>query len=155
MVTCWSDISAIIDCLKMWLVSIKRSSQGLLGAINNMRKFEELMEIWLNEVCNNNIFTKLSLLATILYSTNVLANPNLWDGNFGTTSLFGTVRRMESSNYSGDKWWPTYQVIQQILIDSLIEKRDLERSKAVLWHGSWDEEVSPHLCKHGSYIRLQ
>jgi len=41
------------------------------------------------------------------------------------------VRRMESSNYSGDKSWPTHQVIQQILIDSLIGKRDLERSRAV------------------------
>ena len=41
------------------------------------------------------------------------------------------VRRMESSNYSGDKWWPTHQVIKQIIIDSLIGKRDLERSREV------------------------
>ena len=43
----------------------------------------------------------------------------------------GYVGRMESSNYSGDKWWPTHWVIQQILIDGLIGKRDLERSKKV------------------------
>ena len=41
------------------------------------------------------------------------------------------VRRMENSNYSGDKWWPTHRVIQQIIIDSLIGKRDLERSREV------------------------
>jgi len=31
---------------------IKRSSQGLLGAIETMGIIEELMEIWLNEVCD-------------------------------------------------------------------------------------------------------
>jgi len=38
---------------------------------------------------------------------------------------------MESSNYSGDKGWPTHWVIQQIIIDSLIGKRDLKRSREV------------------------
>ena len=36
----------------MWLVSIKRSFQGLFVAIETMRIVEELMEIWPNEVCD-------------------------------------------------------------------------------------------------------
>jgi len=36
----------------MWLVLIERSFQGLLGTIETMRIIEELMEIWLNEVCD-------------------------------------------------------------------------------------------------------
>jgi len=31
---------------------IERSFQGLLGTIETMRIIEELMEIWLNEVCD-------------------------------------------------------------------------------------------------------
>ena len=64
------------------------------------------------------------------------------------------VRRMESSNYSGDKWWPTHRVIQQIIIDSLIGKRDLERRREVRDVAVWDEEA---LClgKCDLYIRLQ
>ena len=57
---------------------------------------------------------------------------NWWSG-WASSSLGSIqgVRRMESSNYSGDKWWPTHWVIQQIIIDSLIGKRDLERSREV------------------------
>jgi len=33
---------------------IERSFQGLSGAIETVRIFKELMEIWLNEVCDNN-----------------------------------------------------------------------------------------------------
>ena len=36
----------------MWLVSIKRFSQGLSIAIENVRIVKELMEIWSNEVCD-------------------------------------------------------------------------------------------------------
>jgi len=32
---------------------IESSSQGLLGAIETMRIIEELIEIWLNEVCDS------------------------------------------------------------------------------------------------------
>ena len=46
------NILAITDCFEMWLVSIKRSFQGLLGAIKTMGIIEELMEIWPNKVCN-------------------------------------------------------------------------------------------------------
>ena len=46
------NISAIIDCLKMWLVSIERSFQGLSVAIETVRIDKELMEIWPNEVCD-------------------------------------------------------------------------------------------------------
>ena len=42
-----------------------------------------------------------------------------------------SVRRMKSSNYSRDKGWPTHQVIQQIIIDSLMGKGDLKRSRVV------------------------
>ena len=33
----------------------------------------------------------------ISYSTNVLANPNLWDGNFIVTLLFGTNKFLQSN----------------------------------------------------------
>ena len=46
------NISAIIDLLEMLLVSIERSFQGLSVAIKTVRIDEELMEIWLNEVCD-------------------------------------------------------------------------------------------------------
>jgi len=46
------NISAIIDRLGTWLVSIERSFQGLSVAIKTVRIDEELMEIWLNEVCD-------------------------------------------------------------------------------------------------------
>ena len=36
----------------MWLVSIKRSFQGLSVAIETVRIVKELMEIWPNEVCD-------------------------------------------------------------------------------------------------------
>ena len=49
------NISAIIDCLKTWLVSIERSFRGLSIAIETMRIDEELMEIWPNEVCDSKI----------------------------------------------------------------------------------------------------
>ena len=54
MVPWWllADISANIDCLQMLLALIKRSFQGLSVAIETMRIIEELMEIWLNEVCD-------------------------------------------------------------------------------------------------------
>jgi len=46
------NISAIIDRLETWLVSIERSFQGLFVAIEIVRIDEELMEIWPNEVCD-------------------------------------------------------------------------------------------------------
>jgi len=46
------NISAIIDCLETLLVSIESSLQGLSVAIKTVRINEELMEIWLNEVCD-------------------------------------------------------------------------------------------------------
>ena len=49
------NISANTDRFKTGLVSIKRSFQGLLGAIETMRIVEELMEIWLNEVCDTRL----------------------------------------------------------------------------------------------------
>ena len=51
------------------------------------------------------------------------------------------IRRMESSNYSGDKCWSTHRVIQQIIIDNLIGKRDLERSREV-------RDVAVEMKKH-------
>jgi len=47
------DISANNDCLKTWLVLIKRSFQGLSGAIEIVGIVEELVEIGPNEVCDN------------------------------------------------------------------------------------------------------
>ena len=47
------NISANDDCLKMWLVLIKRSFQGLSGAIETVGIVEELVEIGPNEVCDN------------------------------------------------------------------------------------------------------
>ena len=43
---------ANIDQLKTWLASIKRSFQGIFVAIETMGIVKELMEIWLNEVCD-------------------------------------------------------------------------------------------------------
>ena len=57
MVTWWLpvdllNISANIDHLKTWLTSIKRSFWGLFVAFKTVGIVEELMEIWLNEVCD-------------------------------------------------------------------------------------------------------
>ena len=46
---------------------------------------EELVEIWLNEVCDT----------AILYQANQPADPMSWDGNFSLISLFGTVKVLE------------------------------------------------------------
>ena len=46
------NISAIIDCLETLLVPIERYFQGLSIAIETVRIDGELMEIWLNEVCD-------------------------------------------------------------------------------------------------------
>ena len=43
----------------MGLVSIERSFQGLSVAIETVRIVKELMEIWLNEVCDNATFPHL------------------------------------------------------------------------------------------------
>ena len=60
MVTQWLpvdllNISTNIDCLKMWLASIKRSFWGLFVAFKTMRIIEELMKIWPNKVCNSDV----------------------------------------------------------------------------------------------------
>ena len=44
--------SANIDFLETYLVSIERSSKGLLGTIETVEIVEELMEIGPNEVCD-------------------------------------------------------------------------------------------------------
>ena len=46
------NILANTDHFKAWLVSIKRSFQGLSIAIETVRIAEELVEIWPNEVCD-------------------------------------------------------------------------------------------------------
>jgi len=46
------DISADIDCLETWLISIQRSFKGLSRAIETVEIIKELVEIGLNEVCN-------------------------------------------------------------------------------------------------------
>ena len=46
------NISAVTDRLETWLVPIERSFQGLSVAIKTVRIDGELMEIWLNEVCD-------------------------------------------------------------------------------------------------------
>jgi len=52
------NILANIDCLETWLALIERSFQGLSVAIETVRIVEELMEIWLNEVCDIYIYLK-------------------------------------------------------------------------------------------------
>jgi len=54
------NISAIIDCLETYLVSIERSFQGLSVAIETVRIDEELMEIWPNEVCDSIVLVQTS-----------------------------------------------------------------------------------------------
>ena len=49
------DSLANINCLEMYLVSIERSSQGLLGTIKTIKIAEELIKIGPNKVCNNKI----------------------------------------------------------------------------------------------------
>ena len=45
---------------------------------------------------NFNTSPEPSLPMVIPYSANVLADPNLWDGNFTATSLFGTNKFLQS-----------------------------------------------------------
>ena len=47
------NISANTDRFEAWLVSIKRSFQGLSVTVETMRIVKELVEIWPNEVCNS------------------------------------------------------------------------------------------------------
>ena len=42
-----------IDYLETWLVSTERPFKGLSGTIRTIEIIEELMEIWLDEVCDN------------------------------------------------------------------------------------------------------
>jgi len=46
------NILANTDCFEAWLVSIERFFQGLSVAVETVRIIEELVEIWLNEVCD-------------------------------------------------------------------------------------------------------
>jgi len=46
---------------------------------------------------NFNMPPEPSLPMVIPYSTNVLADPNLWDGNFTATSLFSTNKFLQSN----------------------------------------------------------
>ena len=83
-----------------------------------------------------------SISARPLTSTSASAYERDSLGKCKQTAVVSTdVRRMESSNYSGDKWWPTHWVIQQIIIDSLIGKRDLERSREI-------RDVAVEMKKH-------
>ena len=45
---------------------------------------------------NINMLLEPFLPTVILYSANVLANPNLWDGDFTATLLFGTNEFLQS-----------------------------------------------------------
>ena len=46
---------------------------------------------------NFNTFSELSSPTVIPYNANIPANPNLWDGNFTATSLFGTNEFLQSN----------------------------------------------------------
>jgi len=46
------DISADIDHLETWLVSIERSFQGLSRAVEIVEIVKELVKVGLNEVCD-------------------------------------------------------------------------------------------------------
>ena len=46
---------------------------------------------------NFNMPPEPSLPIVIFYSANVLADPNLWDGNFTAISLFGTNKFLQSN----------------------------------------------------------
>jgi len=48
-------------------------------------------------ISETNTLTEPSPPTVILYSTNVLADPSLWDGNFTATSLFGTNKFLNSN----------------------------------------------------------
>jgi len=61
------NILANTDCFEVLLVLIERSFQGLSIAIETMRIIEGLMEIWLNEVCDNMLVTCILLLHTQKY----------------------------------------------------------------------------------------
>jgi len=65
------NILAIIDGLKTWLVPIERSFQGLSVAIETVRIYGELMEIWPNEVCNTLCISCILLIQLLhsLYTT--------------------------------------------------------------------------------------
>jgi len=47
-------------------------------------------EVVLNTLCQSDPSTMPISPSAILYEANVLADPNLWDGHFGSVSLFGT-----------------------------------------------------------------
>ena len=77
MVTWWLPVDLLntlanIDYLEMWLASIERSFRGLSVAFKTVRIVEELMEIWLNEVCDKNEsnFSKMVSVMNIEWNYN-------------------------------------------------------------------------------------
>ena len=55
----------------MWLVSIENSFQGLSIAIETVRINEELMEIWLNKVCDKERILYINLEEEVLRRNQV------------------------------------------------------------------------------------
>jgi len=102
--------------------------------------------------CNNIVTNSLKLGVWVtkeLYKPGRnWASTTLLTTIYTTLGLVSPVRRMESSNYSGDKWWPTHRVIQQIIIiDSLMGKGDLERSREV-------RDMAVETKKHRAYVSV-
>jgi len=57
----------------MWLVSIKRSFQGLLGVIETMGIIKYLMEIWPNKVYNKALCSKMIYFPIVIASSHLFA----------------------------------------------------------------------------------
>jgi len=68
-----SNISANTDRFEAWLLSIERSFQGLSIAIETVRIVKELVEIWLNEVCD--ILSSLSCMLLLPIFSVLLTLP--------------------------------------------------------------------------------
>ena len=135
-VNCETEFSSSLDC--------SLSSSGFLFALISEDVIvvtEERVKGVVKPWSSPGIYTGSKDFPLCMTIMSAVYNKGEWL-DINRIAKFVSVRRMESSNYSGDKWWPTHQVIQQILIDSLIGKRDLERSREVPWCGSWDEEAS-------------
>jgi len=90
----------------MWLVSIERSFQGLLGAIKTVRIVKELIEIWLNEVCDRNNPIGIKWWTPVLWSnpfSRVLVTPS---------GIFHPERELElvclCTYYASQRWYPDF-----------------------------------------------
>ena len=106
-----------------WLLRSRVTDVNRFLALLNTLVVKILLVLHLWAIWNKNLIGEKHVHMNLLY----------WLFWILVTLIVYLIRYvLESSNYSGNKWWPTHQVIQQTLINGLTGRRDLERSREAL-----------------------